>query len=185
MNQDFDVFFKANERRVHYQIHRLGITGEWYEEFYTEGIVALWQAYREFDDAKGKLGTYLNYHIRFRLIDLIRKKFREQEVLEDVKQEESIQLFDGNRHKGSDMPIMIGNGIILEDDAFWEEIQNQLTDNQWKWVKYFIIAGMTVKEIMELENVTADAVKGWGQAVRRKLRNDTVRRRLQEIMEKR
>ncbi|MEI3606586.1 sigma-70 family RNA polymerase sigma factor [Pseudogracilibacillus sp. SE30717A] len=166
MKQDFDAFFKANERRVHYQIHRLGITGEWYEEFYTEGIVALWQAYKEFDEEKGKIGTFLNYRIRFRLIDLVRKKSREQEVLEDLKKEKSIQLSDGNRHKGSGMPLVKVSGIVLEDHAFWEEIRSKLSNNQWKWVKYFIIAELTIKEIMELESVTADAVKGWGQAVR-------------------
>src|SRR5690625_2432250 len=110
MNGDFDVFFKANERRIHYQIHRLGITGEWYEEFYTEGIVALWKAYKEIDASKGQIGTFLNYRIRFRLVDLLRKKLREQEVLEDITHEESIRLDDGNRHRGSGMPVVNGRG---------------------------------------------------------------------------
>ena len=180
MNGDFDVFFKANERRIHYQIHRLGITGEWYEEFYTEGIVALWKAYKEFDASKGQIGTFLNYRIRFRLVDLLRKKLREQEVLEDITHEESIRLDDGNRHRGSGMPVVNGRGIVLEDQDFWEEVRRRLSENQWKWVKYFIIADLSVKEIMELEGVTADAVKGWGQSVRRKLRKDEeLRRRLE------
>ncbi len=182
MDQDFDVFFKANERRVHFQIHRLGITGEWYEEFYTEGIVALWQAYKEFDESKGQIGTFLNYRIRFRLIDLVRKKSREREVFKDIKQEESIRNDNGNRHRGTGKPVVNVSEIVLEDETFWEEIRSQLTDNQWKWVRYFIIADLTVKEIMELENVTADAVKGWGRAVRKKLRNEEIRRRLEEMM---
>jgi len=43
---------------------------------------------------------------------------------------------------------------------------------------------MTMKEIMELEGVSADAVKGWGQAVRRKLQKDEgLREKLKGMME--
>ena len=176
------MFFKANERRIHYQIHRLGITGEWYEEFYTEGILALWKAYKEFDETKGQIGTFLNYRIRYRLLDLLRKKLREQELVEEMKHEESVRLDDGNRHRGTGMPIVNVRGIVLEDHAFWENIRSRLSENQWKWVEYFIIADLTVKEIMELEGVTADAVKGWGQEVRKKLRDEELRRKLEEMV---
>ncbi len=176
------MFFKANERRIHYQIHRLGITGEWYEEFYTEGILALWNAYKEFDETKGQIGTFLNYRIRYRLLDLLRKKLREQELVEEMKHEESVRLDDGNRHRGTGMPVVNVRGIVLEDHAFWENIRSRLSKNQWKWVKYFIIADLSVKEIMELEGVTADAVKGWGQEVRKKLRDEELRRKLEEMM---
>ena len=74
MDQSFEQFFKANERRIHFHIHRLGIPANLHDEFYTEGIVALWKAYQEMDASKGNPGTFLNYRIRFRLIDLIRKK---------------------------------------------------------------------------------------------------------------
>lgn len=40
---------------------------------------------------------------------------------------------------------------------------------------YFIIVDLSVKEIMELEGVTANAVKGWGRAVRDKLRQEGIR----------
>lgn len=72
---DFELFFKQHEARIHYQIHRLGISHNWYDDFYAEGILALWDAYKEFDEAKGNLGTFVNYKIRFRLIDLLRKKY--------------------------------------------------------------------------------------------------------------
>lgn len=64
LDKDFDAFFKANERRIHYQIHRLGIRNEWYEEFYSEGFLALWKAYQEYDEVKGDIGTFINYRIR-------------------------------------------------------------------------------------------------------------------------
>lgn len=41
----------------------------------------LWDAYRDFDEVRGNLGTFINYKIRFRLIELLRKKLRCQEVM--------------------------------------------------------------------------------------------------------
>ena|SRR5690625_1793401 len=184
MTQNFDTFFKANERRIHFQIHHLGIHGDWYGEFYSKGIVALWQAYREFDSKKGNLGTYLNYRIRYRLIDLIRKKNRELERDKRFIEQRKIDLSNGARHRSSNTPLPDIPSITITDTTFWYSIRDQLSPNQWKWVQYFIIADMSIKEIMEIEDVSADAVKGWGQAVKRKLRNDTVRKALEDILEK-
>lgn len=179
MAVDFDVFFRENERRIHYQIHRLGIKGDWYADFYSEGIVALWEAHRKYDLSKNvELGTFVNYTIRYRLLDLFRKKLREQEKKEQLMEEKGRLLDDGNRHRGTGNPLVNMEGILLRDDSFWEDVRGRLTENQWKWVHYFIIAGMSVKEIMELEGVSADAVKGWGREARKKLRTEELRRRL-------
>lgn len=183
-DQDFESFFQANERRIHFQIHKLGIYGSWYSEFYTEGIFALWKAYREFDAAKGNLGTYLNYRIRYRLIDLIRKKTRDIEHAEKIVEQRMIDMTNGTRNSGTDAPIVNLPSITIADTQFWMSIRDQLTENQWKWVHYFIIADLSVQEIMEMEGVTADAVKGWGQAVRKKLRNDDIKRALDEMIQK-
>lgn len=180
MESDFEQFFKENERRIHYQIHRLGISQELYDEFYSEGIIALWKAYREYDPRKGgEFGTYLNYQIRFHLIDVLRKKIRYQEVVEEAVRERMNEIDNGNRHRATGVPIVNNSEIAVEnDEEFWQEIRSHLSENQWKWVKYFIIADLSIKEIMEIEGVSADAVKGWGRAVRNKLRNEEVRKRL-------
>lgn len=182
LNLDFEHFFQANERRIHYQIHRLGITDSWYDDFYAEGLVAMWQAYKEFDTAKGNIGTFVNYRIRYRLIDLLRKRLRESEAAEAVVEETGQTLVDGNVHRGSQLPVLRVRGIELTDDAFWQKVRAQLTERQWKWVHYFIICELTVKEITELENVSADAVKGWGREVRRKLRDEAVFKQLISLL---
>ncbi|HLR69978.1 MAG TPA: sigma-70 family RNA polymerase sigma factor [Pseudogracilibacillus sp.] len=172
VDQDFELFFRQHENRIHFQIHRLGVSVRWYDDFYSEGIVALWDAYREFDEARGNLGTFINYKIRFRLIDLLRKKLRRQEVMEEAVEEARVSLETGNRHRSSGMPLIDSSGIYLEDDTFWRKVRKCLTERQWLWVQYFIIADLSVQEIMELEGVSADAVKGWGREVRRKLRHE-------------
>lgn len=182
MEEDFNVFFKANERRIHYQIQRLRIPQDLYEEFYAEGIVALWHGYKHYKQGKGNLGTFLNYQIRFRLIDLIRKSARDREVVELATHEEILQMDDGNRHKQTGLPIINESGVILENEEFWNEVRKELTPKQWKWVHYFIIANLTIKEIMEIENVSADAVKSWARQVRKKLKHEGVREKLEELM---
>jgi len=45
----------------------------------------LCKAYRKFGAVKGNIGTYLNFRIRYRPIDLIRKKRREEEQAEVIR----------------------------------------------------------------------------------------------------
>lgn len=172
LDRDFELFFRQHEARIHFQIHRLGISRHWYDDFYSEGIVALWEAYGEFDEAKGNLGTFINYKIRYRLIDLLRSKLRRQEVMEEMLKKMMTEHQSGNRHRASGRELVDSSGVNVEDNYFWQQVRSRLTDRQWLWVKYFIIADLTVKEIMELEGVSADAVKGWGREVRRKLRDE-------------
>jgi len=184
MENQFETFFQANERRIHFQIHRLRIPHNLYDEFYTEGIVALWSAYQDVDQAKGNIGTFLNYRIRYRLIDLIRKKQREADQAETFLQHSITEMTNGCRHRDSNTPLMNLPTISFTDDSLWQAIKQQLTTNQWKWVRYFIIADLSVQEIMELENVTADAVKGWGRAARKNLRNEATKNLIQTYLQK-
>lgn len=186
MELDFDTFFTMNQNRIYYQMHRLNIPKELHEEFYTEGIVALWQAYKEYDKKKGDVGTFINYRIRYRLIDLLRKRAQQQKREKQAIEAKQRLLTDGNRNRQSSLPLIdpTFNYIHIpdvENKPFWQFVKSQLTDKQWKWVKYFIIADLSVKEIMEIEGVSADAVKGWGQAVRRKLRKKHIKDRLYKL----
>lgn len=181
MKQDFPRFLKENEGRIHYQIKRLGISGQLYEEFYSEGILALWQAYQTFDQRKGKIGTYLNYRIRFRLIDLLRSKIRHDNNSEIIIQEEIKNIDDGNKHSTAKYPLVQKTEIPLSKEAFWDEVKKHLSLRQWKWVKYFIIAELTLQEIAEIEHTSSDAVKSWGREARKKLRSDKIIRKLLQL----
>src|SRR5699024_1426010 len=147
MENQFETFFQANERRIHFQIHRLRIPHNLYDEFYTEGIVALWRPYQDVDQAKGNVGTFLNDRIRYRLIDLIRKKQREAEQAETFLQPSITEMTNSCRHRDSNTPLMNLPTIPVADDSLWQAIKQQLTTNQWKWVRYFIIADLSVQAI--------------------------------------
>ncbi|WP_343032895.1 sigma factor [Virgibacillus doumboii] len=44
-----------------------------HQEYYQEGLVAMWNAYENYQPDNGPLSTYFNYIIRNRVIDLPRK----------------------------------------------------------------------------------------------------------------
>ncbi|MFS0673646.1 RNA polymerase sigma factor [Ornithinibacillus sp. 179-J 7C1 HS] len=165
----FEEIFKQNENRIHYHIHKLRIRDP-YNEFYVEGLFALWLAYKNYQPDKGPLSTYFNFVIRNRMIDMIRKKAREQKINEACLQNESIQQQDGNYSTISNGPLVTPKDIEVADTEVWDEVKKLLTPNQWKWVDYYIIQGLSQKEIAQLEGVSIDAVKSWAREAKKKLR---------------
>src|SRR5699024_2989549 len=143
MQQPFEQFFKANERRIHCHIHTLGLPAHLHVLRHTEGIVVLCKAYEQMDPSKGHPGPCWNRRIRFRLIDLIRKKKREEENEEAFMQHSNTEMTNGARHRHSNTPLVEIPDIPVSDAALWHNIRQQLTTNQWKWVYYFIIADLS------------------------------------------
>src|SRR5699024_10335280 len=104
----------------------MGITDDWYVELFAEGIVAMWKVYKELDSGTGDIGTYINFQIRFRLLDLMRKKVRTEETEEKVLAESKVQLENDNRHGASGKSLVVETNIVLEDHEFWEEVKDDL-----------------------------------------------------------
>src|SRR5699024_10239494 len=94
-------------------LHKLGIKDP-YNEFYVEGMYAMWEAYQKFQPDKGTLSTYFNYMIRFRLMDLLRKKARETKNLRSIVQAERLKG-DGNSMRKSGVPVIDPVGLQVKD----------------------------------------------------------------------
>lgn len=167
----FEEIFEQNERRIYYHMHKLRVRDP-EREFYQEGLVAMWNAYEKYEPDRGPMATYFNFTIRNRMIDLIRKKEREKEGFHQLSQEILVKETDGNYYKsgGYSNPIIRGTEQHMYDGKFWREIRSGLSENQWKWVKLFVMEGMPLKEIAEQEGVSQDAVKSWGREARKKLK---------------
>ncbi|MEW9676818.1 sigma-70 family RNA polymerase sigma factor [Lentibacillus sp. L22] len=174
----FEEIFKQNERRIHYHIHRLHIQDP-HNEFFVEGLYAMWCAYKKYKPDQGVMSTYFNFTIRNRLIDMLRKKKRENQHQETFVQHEKLKIDNGNRDCKTNLPIPDTTGMEVQDGTFWEKIRGMLTDNQSKWVKYHVIEGLPLAEIAEQEGVTVDAVKSWGKTARKKLKSVGVRELLE------
>src|SRR5690625_6644044 len=99
----------------------------------------MWKAYKEYDATKGNIGTFINYRIRYRLIDYMRRKLRQDQAHDIIVEEQGKGLTDGNVHRASQLPVLDVRGIELKDDSFWHKVREYLTEKQWKWVQYFII----------------------------------------------
>ncbi|MFD1608854.1 sigma-70 family RNA polymerase sigma factor [Oceanobacillus luteolus] len=163
----FEEIFKQNENRVHYQMHKLGIRDQ-DGEFYSEGIYAMWRAYKRYEPDKGPMSTYFNYTIRYSLLDLMRKKIQQKEKEQAYLNKEITSITSGNRSSNSSL-IPIPEMKII-DEKLWKDVFSHLTVKQRKWVYYAIIRDMPLKEIADKEGVTVEAVKSWGKQARKKLR---------------
>ncbi|WP_405097268.1 sigma-70 family RNA polymerase sigma factor [Oceanobacillus sp. FSL H7-0719] len=163
----FEEIFQQNERRIHYHIHRLGIRDP-FQEFYTEGLYAMWMAYKKYNPNQGPLGTYFNYAIRNRLVDMLRKEVREREKRDIFVEKEKQRMDDA----AAELKNMMGEipGSNMEVSEMLEEVRSRLTEKQWDWVYYYILLDMPLKEIADLKRVSVEAVKSWGKEARRKLR---------------
>ncbi|WP_342447741.1 sigma-70 family RNA polymerase sigma factor [Lentibacillus salicampi] len=127
-------------------------------------------AYENYQPDQGPMATYFNYTIRNRMIDLVRKQNKEAEKTVHYAQEYRTHIDNGNYYRSNGLAYPVRqNGGKKRDAAFWQTVREQLSDNQWKWVKCFIVEEMSVKEIAEQEGVSVEAVKSWGKQARRKL----------------
>jgi len=168
----FEEIVAQNKRRIYFQMHRLNLKDP-HQEYYQEGLIAIWEAYQKYQPDKGPLSTYFNYIIRHRLTDLIRKQNRTTEKDKLYQNNSEPTRHDGNYKQGQGTTTLLVqlHEIPLEDKKFWQQIKDKLSHNQWKWVRFFIIEGMSIKEISQQESVSEDAVKGWGKEAKKKLRS--------------
>lgn len=175
----FEEIFEQNERRIYYHIQKLNIRDP-HQDFFQEGLIALWSAYEKHEPDKGPMATYFNFTIRNRLIDKVRKDSRHTDNDEKVITEQIKDQNDGNYFTTSETsyPLVDTTDILVQDSNIWNCLKENLTSNQWKWVNYFIIKELSVKEIADLENKSEDAIKSWGRQARKKLRDEELQKKL-------
>ncbi|WP_028783931.1 sigma-70 family RNA polymerase sigma factor [Thalassobacillus devorans] len=156
LDQPFEEILKQYDNMIHYHIHKLHINDP-EQEFYQEGCIALWEAYQSFDPERGAFRQLANYKIHHRFIDLIRKHSKAAENEKNYVDQHA-NLEDNSTY---DQP---------EDYYLWNRLKNELTEKQWKWVKYFIVEDLPYAVIAKKENTTVDAVKNWGREAKKKLK---------------
>lgn len=128
-----------------------------HEEFYQHSLIALWEASQRFDPNKGSFTNYAYTYIKGYLLMELRKLHQDQE--RNVQPDE--QFWDLVPDSYSDDP--------LQEESLLSYCHT-LTPNQKKWLLYTVCAGLTVKEIAELEKVSVSAVKNWRSRAREKVK---------------
>lgn len=160
------------EQRIYYHIHRLRIPYAFHEEFYAEGMIALWQAYESYDETRGKLDMHLNAALNYHFIDLIRKNKRASDAQISAREQLIAKQETGNKMTRTNQLLINTSGLQLRDQAFWLQIKSLLSERQWTWLYDYVINGYSLKEIATRENVSVEAVKSWAKEARRKLRKE-------------
>ncbi|MDQ0201920.1 sigma-70 family RNA polymerase sigma factor [Neobacillus ginsengisoli] len=154
--ESFELLAQQYKPMIHKIINSLHIYKN-IEEFYQHGLIALWEASRGFDPAKGNFTNYAYTYI---------KCFLQQELSKANKDEER---------------------SIYPQEEFWETVEDllsevpleeeillsycsTLTENQRKWVMYSALCNFSTKEIAEIEKVSLSAVKNWRAGTRAKIK---------------
>ncbi len=153
----FEEVLRDYERMIHHLIHKYQIR-DVEGEFYQEGLIAVWEAFKSYDQTKSKLSTYVYSCIARRFINKIRKENRESEKQQKWLDQVTIE------------DLMIEDELDL-DTRMLMDIQEELSDKQWCWFVEFVLRDRSVRSIAEQRGVTENAVKNWGKLARKKIRH--------------
>ncbi|WP_407271217.1 sigma-70 family RNA polymerase sigma factor [Radiobacillus sp. PE A8.2] len=154
----FQDILSEHENMIYYLMNKLGIRDP-EQEFYQEGIIALWKATNNYDPNKGKFSTYAYFLIHKTLISLIRKKNRQTEKENAYIASASAEL--------SMVSTMIQPNI---DPYLLNKIEKALSKKQMIWFTLFVLDDVSIKEIARRHQVSTDAVKNWARLAKPKLR---------------
>lgn len=152
--------FEQLARQYEPMIHKIINTLHLYknkEEYYQHGLIALWEASKRFDPAKGKFASYAYTYIRGSLLMELKKSIQEAEKYICPKEEFWESIKEPSLTESS-------TALDLLNDC------QCLTANQRKWLYYTVNDGLTTKEIAKRENVSLSAVKNWRAGARAKLK---------------
>ncbi|MFD1067669.1 sigma-70 family RNA polymerase sigma factor [Oceanobacillus locisalsi] len=174
---ELEDFIEQNQRRVYYQMARLQIEEE-KEEYFQEGLVAMWRAYENYMPDKGPLATYMNFQIRNRLVDVFRKSMVEKKYFEQLGHEQNVETKSGNYSQAHGKKISAefeGGGDPQEivehnNENDFYQFTTLLTDKQKVWFHCAILEGLSNQEIAIQEKVSIEAVKSWAKSSKKKLR---------------
>ncbi|WP_017726089.1 sigma-70 family RNA polymerase sigma factor [Halalkalibacterium ligniniphilum] len=155
----FEDVLKAFEPLIKSQIRKLNLFTN-HEEFYHVAVIALWEAYRKFDDKKGSFEAYAKQTVRGYLL----------------MQLQSEQKFT-KMHKIHHDPYVDENRkdpCVHYDTYDMDSITpyvHSLSPRERLWVYEAIIVGKKTGEIAAEQNVSTNTVGTWRKQALKKMRN--------------
>mgnify|MGYP001325774607 FL=1 len=155
-SQSFQEVFEQYEKLIKNQIKSLNIYKN-YDEFYQIGLIALWKAWKNYDDRKGKFSAYAYITVRGSMLDQLRK---------DAQYDER---FAADTDKAMQENSAVYTEHLLEKERF-ESCLAALTEKQKTWAIEAILHGKTFAEIANEHKTTVEAVKSWRKNALKKLR---------------
>ncbi|RHW37231.1 sigma-70 family RNA polymerase sigma factor [Neobacillus notoginsengisoli] len=126
------------------------------EDFYQTGLIALWEATRNFQPEKGSFEGYAYRYIKGRMMTELTKMNLNAERTVSPSEEFWEMIEETQMDEALPVELLLS-------------YCGGLTPNQKKWVLYTCIDYLSIKEIAEKENVSMSAVKNWRHGARKKL----------------
>jgi RNA polymerase sigma factor (sigma-70 family) len=153
--ESFEKLAEQFTPMIHHIINSLHISDK--DEFYQQGLIALWEASYRFDPQQGHFASYAYSFIKGRLLNLLAKMSNYREKCFCPKEE------FWNYH----------DELTIDHPLEWEFLQSYcetMTPNQRKWVHYTFRDDLSINEVAEREKVTPSAVKQWRSGAKDKVR---------------
>jgi RNA polymerase sigma factor (sigma-70 family) len=160
-NVDFEEVLSQYEPIIFNQLKKLGIYKN-HDNFYQLGLIALWDAHKQFDPAKGKFQTLAISLVRGKMLDELKKeRLNEQRYIQYDIQDDADYL----------PPSSIVVDQVLERETIAAYCIG-LSEDQKIWVQMAIVEQKKIGEIAAELNVPVERVKSWRkQAIKKICRN--------------
>lgn len=156
---DFQEVLSQNENIIYYLIKKYGIRDP-DQEFYQEGLIALWKAMDNYDASRGKFSSYAYFLIEKSFLTVIRARNRHTE-----KQEAYITAISRER---TNLIAELEDEPVI-DPYLLDQIKQNLTEKQMTWFTLAVLNERSYKDIAKQEKVTEDAVKNWARLAKPKI----------------
>ncbi|WP_284035552.1 sigma-70 family RNA polymerase sigma factor [Neobacillus sp. 114] len=154
--ESFEQLAEHYKPMIHKIIHSLHLYTD-LEEFYQQGLIALWEASQRFNPEKGNFTNYAYTFIRGSLLTELNKMAKFKEISICPAEEFLVMVADCQQDLSSEKEILL-------------TYAQRLTPNQRKWLLYTIHSDLSIREIADKEGVTVSAVKQWREGARKRLR---------------
>ena len=155
MMDEFENIAEQYVPLIHHMIKRLNIYKD-KEEYIQIGLIALWEASRAFDPAKGQFMSYAFTTIKGRMLSHIQKanKLHDREMSKEIELESAAQ-----------------DGMKTLEWLVPKAFLDSLTPNQSCWLFNHIHYGKTIAEIANDYQTTIASVKSWKRTTIKKLQD--------------
>ena len=166
-DMEFNEVVEQYTPMIYSIIHKLHIQHN-VEQFYQEGLVALWYAWKGYDASKANFSTYAYRTIRGMLLNMIK---------EDRRYYDAHCVW--NPEMDEVMPDVTIRKTIREQVEELESYMTPLTGNQRIWLIEYMVNGKKLDEIATEYGTTVAAVKAWRRGAIKNIK-DYVRKELSE-----
>ncbi|PAE23416.1 MULTISPECIES: sigma-70 family RNA polymerase sigma factor [Bacillaceae] len=155
--ESFEQLAAQYEPMIHNIMQKLNIYKNT-EEFYQLGLITLWQAWKNHNDAKGAFLSYAYSMVKGKMMTELTRQTNQ---------------IDRYIYPEADFWEFIEDPSPAPSPELTQELYKKcglLSENQMKWLHYTLCDELSVREIAEKERVSPSAVKNWRHGAREKLK---------------